>query len=291
MRPFGIGASSLGVLIASLMAGRGVKRRSLSLSGAVAAWGVGFLSIASGLRGMILLLFYIVGTAATKFRHGEKARRDATAQVGAERGPEQVLACSIVGVACSLCHVLLCGEERTIDFKESPLASSLTCGQIAHYAACLADTLASELGILANQQPILVTRPWTRVPPGTNGGITFSGTCWGGIGGLIIAAGTLCMDHLSGITAHYLETLAFGVLCGILGSLLDSILGALLQSSYYDDEKKCAHSGEEGEESVSKLRHISGTNILTNAQVNLVSVLATTFLGAHIVGPFVYGFF
>ena len=288
MLPFGLASSTLGFLVATALAARGVRRRSLSKSGAAAAWIVGFLSVAAGPRGMSLLLFYIVGTAATKFRHDEKARIDATAQVGAERGPSQVLACSAVGVVCSVWHAAVCGEEKSINFGEEPLASSLACAIISHYATCLSDTLASEMGILASHRPILITKPWVSVPAGTNGGITLSGTLWSGVGGLIIAIGVIVLDTMSGIAVSPLRTVIFGTICGLVGSLLDSLLGATLQSSYYDDEKHISHCGEEGNESTSKLRHISGINILTNALVNMLSVTLTTILGALYFGPLVY---
>ena len=287
MLPFGLASSTLGFLVATALAVRGVRRRSLSLSGAAAAWIVGFLSVAAGLRGFILLLFYIVGTAATKFRHDEKARIDATAQVGAERGPSQVLACSAVGVVCSVWHAAACGEERPINFGEEPLASSLACAIISHYATCLSDTLASEMGMLTSHTPILITKPWVSVPAGTNGGITLSGTLWSGVGGLIIAIGVVVVDTMSGIAVSPSRTMIFGTICGLVGSFLDSLLGAILQSSYYDDEKHVSHCGEEGNESTSKLRHISGINILTNAQVNFASLILTCALGA-LVGPLVY---
>ncbi len=46
--------------IASLMAYRGLKRKSLTRNGAVAAFLVGFLSLSCGPRGSLLLLFYLV---------------------------------------------------------------------------------------------------------------------------------------------------------------------------------------------------------------------------------------
>lgn len=286
MRPFGPFSIVVGAVVASALAYRGMKRKSLSPSGAFSAWFVGFLSLASGLRGMVLFQFYIFGTAATKYRHAEKTKKDASAQDGSIRGPSQVLACSIVAVGCSLVHTYYCGEEKEIDFALYPLASSLTCGVIAHYATCLADTLASELGILAAHDPILVTMPWKKVPPGINGGITMAGTMWSGIGGGLMGLGTVAMDSLSGIPIELGRTVAFGSICGFVGSLIDSVLGAILQSSYYDPDKKCVHSGEEG--NISKFQHISGVQVLTNAQVNLVSVIATTALGACVIGPRVF---
>ena len=126
------------------------------------------------------------------------------------------------------------------------------------------------------------------VPAGTNGGITLSGILWSGVGGLIIAIGVIVLDTMSGIAVSPLRTVIFGTICGLVGSLLDSLLGATLQSSYYDDEKHISHCGEEGNESTSKLRHISGINILTNAQVNMGSVILTCAFGGLYFGPLVY---
>ena len=60
MKPFDTKSTALGIVIASLMAIRGWKRKSLTPSGAIAAWIVGFCSISCGMRGFLLLLFYIV---------------------------------------------------------------------------------------------------------------------------------------------------------------------------------------------------------------------------------------
>ena len=59
-------------------------------------------------------------------------------------------------------------------FEESAIA----CGIIAHYATCLADTLASELGILSKSDPFFIVQPWKKVPPGTNGGVTLGVFFW-----------------------------------------------------------------------------------------------------------------
>ncbi|TBU36320.1 integral membrane protein DUF92-domain-containing protein, partial [Dichomitus squalens] len=52
-----------------------------------------------------------------------------------------------------------------------------------HFACCLGDTLASELGILSRSPPILITT-LKRVPPGTNGGLSVLGTLASVGGGL-----------------------------------------------------------------------------------------------------------
>lgn len=282
MQPFGLSSMAMGFSIAAAMAIRGTKRESLTPAGSVAALVVGFVSMSCGLRGFLLLLFYAVATKATKHKNDLKSRLDSCAAESSRRGPNQVLACSAVAVACQLGHVVWCGEERSIDFGEDSLASSFACAVIAHYAICLADTLASEMGILAERHDPVLIISGRKVPPGTNGGVTLSGTAYSALGGGIIGAGAVILDVISGLRTRPLACVAFGTACGILGSFVDSVLGATLQVTYFDKEKKqvCmpSHDGSVPPGAV----HVSGMNILTNAQVNLVSILLVSALGTLI---------
>lgn len=114
MLPFQPRSVLLAVLIATLLAVRAVKRKSLTKSGAVAAWCVGFLSVVTGLRGFVLLAFYQIGSSATKYKKSIKQSKDATAAESSARGASQVLACSIVAVALSLIRAWYCGEEAPV---------------------------------------------------------------------------------------------------------------------------------------------------------------------------------
>lgn len=282
MIPFSLPTVLLGAAVSTLAIGRGLKKKSLSKAGAAAAWLVGFLSVASGLRGFVLLFFYQIGSSATKYKKEWKEKRDATAAEGSQRGPSQVLACSAVAVILSMIHVYFCGEERPIDFAENPLASSLTCAVLAHHATCLADTLASELGMLSSTPPVLITAPWKQVPAGTNGGVTVWGTACSAIGGALMGIGTILMDYLSGLAVTRTAGLVvlYGTVCGLVGSLADSFLGAIIQGTYFDPETKRIHH-----ENVPGFKHIAGANILTNVQVNLLSIFFTTAIGGWFLGP------
>lgn len=271
----------LAFAIATLMAYRGYKRKSLTTNGAVTAWIVGFLSITLGMRGFLLLLFYIVGTKATKYKSTIKKQLDVSAEDSSCRGPSQVLACSIVGLVLQLIHFVYCGDDCSITFSsggDSQFASSLTCAIIAHHATNLADTLSSELGILSTSDPVLITNG-KKVPRGTNGGVSKTGLLCSILGGFIIGVGALLIDTMNGFDVQSVPIILFGIVCGALGSIIDSILGATLQITYFDQDKKVVSDTQKN-----NAVRIAGIDVLSNTQVNLVSVLITSALG-FIGGP------
>ena len=55
-----------------------------------------------------------VGTKATKYKSQIKSHIDQSAADSSCRGPGQVLACSVLGVALQLVHVYYYGEEQSI---------------------------------------------------------------------------------------------------------------------------------------------------------------------------------
>lgn len=153
--------------------------------------------------------------------------------------------------------------------------------------------------------PILITQPWKSVPHGTNGGITVWGTLWSIFGGTIIGIILLITDIISGLylpfyssgdtgidsnNNYWRQVVLYSSLCGFIGSMIDSILGALLQVSYYDIEKKCIYHSNSipSSSSSSSIKHISGIDLLSNEQVNFVSIILTCLLGGAILGPLIF---
>lgn len=110
-----------------------------------------------------------------------------------------------------------------------------------NYAAVAADTYSSELGILSKSKPRLITSPTFRVvPPGTNGGVTGTGLLAGVLGAFTIAVSSAAIlpfcaeaDTLSMLKSRAQWILAV-TMWGGLGSVLDSVLGGLLQASVVD---------------------------------------------------------
>lgn len=171
------------------------------------------------------------------------------------------------------------------DFQEHKYESILACAILSHHATCLADTLASELGILSNKDPFLITtfRP---VPAGCNGGVTMNGFFFSVLGGFLMGLGQLSMDIISGLEVQPLQVLLFASLSGLVGSILDSVLGATVQATYYDKEKKLIYCNRDDD--LKDVEQICGYNILTNAQVNALSVACTCMFGGIVLGPMIF---
>jgi uncharacterized membrane protein len=153
---------------------------------------------------------------------------------------------------------------------------------LGHFGCCLGDTLASELGILSKSPPRLVTT-WKVVPPGTNGGMSFAGTVWSAVGGAVIGTVlgvSLLVENRACDWWILVETVIWGGFAGVFGSLLDSVLGATVQKTRYSvDRRLVLQDGGNDERDV---KVISGMDLLTNNQVNLLSSFLTALLvGAH----------
>jgi len=303
MDPFGSRALITASVFSTLLALRAVKKKSLTPAGALAGFAVGFTLVATGLRGLTLFFFYQLGSWATKYKTSVKAALDETVATASVRGSSQVLAVSVLAVALSVYHAVAYGEERAWSFDrkndQQYQASSISAAILAHHAISLGDTLASEMGMATgtpNRLVRLVLPPFPLVPPGTNGGVTINGTVWSILGGFLCSVFNLWMDSISNIwptddgvwTEYVPRVLLFGAICGGVGSLLDSILGATLQMTYWDEESKqvCHEPKLDGHGKPRK--HIAGLYpFLSNEEVNFVSVVMTSLLGGWVVAPII----
>lgn len=125
----------------------------------------------------------------------------------------------------------------------------LPLGIIAHYAAATADTFSSELGILSATPPILwFAFPPRPVPRGTNGGITQFGLSAGAGGAGIIGIVAVLMTPLcyGWGTTEKIRLIGLTAAWGAIGSLVDSLLGAVLQASVVEAQSGKIVEGDEG---------------------------------------------
>jgi len=101
-------------------------------------------------------------------------------------------------------------------------------GFAAALASVTADTWATELGVLSKTQPQLITTG-QRVPKGTSGAVSLTGS-------LAAAGGALLIALTAGLVGSGYFTpgvLAAITLAGILGAYFDSFIGATVQAIYY----------------------------------------------------------
>ncbi|KAH8879987.1 hypothetical protein GQ53DRAFT_17145 [Thozetella sp. PMI_491] len=227
---------------------------------------------------VLLAVFFLAATRATHVKEEHKAKLtvNATGASGGE-GPRthvQVLANSVMASFFSLLHAYQL-RLRDRDLAAATSASEATAfgtkcfswggdllviGIIANYACVSADTFSSELGILAKSQPRLITSLTLRkVPRGTNGGVSLLGLGAGLLGSIIIVTASMlfmpfCSEatsqRIGGGIAWTLEQrriLILGLTAwGLLGSVLDSILGGLFQRSVKDIRSGKIVEGEGG---------------------------------------------
>ncbi|GFR42542.1 hypothetical protein Agub_g3449 [Astrephomene gubernaculifera] len=164
--------------------------------------------------------------------------------------------------------------------------TALMGGFLGYYACCCGDTWASELGPLSADTPVLITsmRPVRR---GTNGGVTLLGLSASIFGGMFVGlvfylAGLLSptlwiFSSQRALAAAQWRLIPLGLMAGLLGSGLDSLLGATLQFSGYH-----AASGRIVSAPGPGVERIAGRPLLSNNGVNALSASATAALTAFV---------
>jgi uncharacterized protein (TIGR00297 family) len=265
-----LGQTTLGTAVAYKVAKGGLKRGSLNRDGAIAAFTVAALAFSCSFRsGITLLCFYKTGSMLTKYGAAvkQKLEEDYVAGEG-QRGAGQVLACSAIAVACAILRRVFVGTDGPLSLGVGELeclGNRLTLAFVAFFGCCAGDTYASELGILSKSPPRLVTKPWKVAKPGTNGGISALGTAASAGGG--IAMGLCHGLFMFPPSLREAAALAYvGLLAGAGGSLVDSLLGATVQASYFCSEKQ-----KIVKRPTATTTHVSGLPVLSNEMVNFVS--------------------
>jgi uncharacterized protein (TIGR00297 family) len=222
-----------GLLAAAAVSSAAFGLRWLSAGGALAAALLGTLVF--GLGGLpwalVLLAFFVSASLlSVSFRRQKRQRGGERGVKGSRRDAAQVLANGGVAGLAVLSTLLV---PRT-DF-----AWLAFCGALA---AATADTWATEIGLTSLVPPRSLAG-WRPVEAGTSGGVTIRGLLGGVYGALFIAL--IAAVLAPGAAAPGLRPAVFGLsvmIAGLLGSWMDSLLGATLQAVYY-----CPSSQQETE--------------------------------------------
>ena len=94
------------------------------------------------------------------------------------------------------------------------------------FVAAFADTVSSEIGMLSKSDPVSIIT-FKKIQQGLSGGVSILG-----IAAAIFASLLFSLILVRGTLIEIL----FVVLLGSVGSMLDSLLGAVFQAKYYLDE-------------------------------------------------------
>ena len=207
------------ILVASLLLVSKL-RDMLDLSGLLAAMVVG---LTVSLLGhwtwlVILVVFLFVGSMATKWRFEEKRALAIQESNEGARGWRNVMA---NGAAASLVAIMSWFGEGDWHYL------AVTCS----VSVALSDTLASEIGSLDLRTRSIITLE--AVPPGTNGGMSPTGTVAALLGALIIAGGAVLLAPVFGESMGATSIFVTVTIVGWLGCQVDSVLGELLENKGY----------------------------------------------------------
>jgi uncharacterized membrane protein len=274
--------------------------------------------------GFTLLSFYLLGSKATKIGHERKARLERNyiaskengesenhkAKSGGQRDWVQVCCNGLGGAVPSFAFrtmytsqwqngkawcLLRSARPNSIaasflhfgfyqHVSSSPLPRLLSLFALGHFACCMGDTLASEMGILSKSPPRLILAPSRKVPAGTNGGLSILGTLGSLMGGAFIGlvAGFTLLYIDNPACHHYsgknplLKIIVLGAMAGLGGSMIDSFLGATLQRTWYHKQSKQVLLGRlPSRANPQEWQVITGRDVLSNNSVNLLSSLLT----------------
>lgn len=251
-----------GAALASVIALIAWRAHALRPSGAVAALVIGTAAMAAGWDWGILVVFYFVSSSAlSRFRSGDKDARTAgrVEKTGA-RDAWQVMA---NGALFALSAAMYAYEPRQLwQFTA-----------IGALAASAADTWATELGVLSPSRPhsILTLQP---VEPGVSGGVSAYGFAAAVAAASFIAFVARALGWPS-------ASLIAALVGGLGGCVLDSVLGAALQS-----RRRCATCDVATEQRIhrcgSATVHVGGIGALDNDGVNFLATAGGAAVGVAV---------
>lgn len=183
----------------------------ISARGAAGGLFVGIpIYLCLGPQGFAVLVFFVAGgSSLTRIGYGRKSRTARAEQHGGRRGARNALANAGVAVACALLYAL-------------DASAAFSAAYVAAVGAAFADTAESEVGQLSRYPPRLVTN-LRKVPPGTDGAVSLTGT----LAGIAAAGLTAALGWTLGLVASPAATLLVA-LAAFLGTVADSVVGARL---------------------------------------------------------------
>jgi uncharacterized protein (TIGR00297 family) len=213
-----VARAAIGLVVAALIALVGLRARALTGSGAIAAVFVGSAVYAGAGLACAAALIMFFGTGSVLSHAGANG----AAGSGAKRDARQVLANGGIAALCALASAAF----RWLGLQHA--ADGLVLAAIVSIAGVAGDTWASEIGSRAGGRPRLITT-FAEVQPRTNGAVTWLGTAAALAGGALVGL----TAALFGFGGSVMIGTAIGAASGLVGSTIDSLLGASVQSIWH----------------------------------------------------------
>lgn len=239
--------------------------KRLTFKGAIAAAMVGSLIwIGGGFYAWGLLgVFFITSSFWSSYKDERKYHLYHLHEKGGQRDVIQVIANGGVAAFCCLSYLLF-GQEYFL------------LGTTVSIAAATADTWASEIGVLSSKPPrsLLTMKP---IQTGMSGGVSLLGTF-----SQIVGSSLIAILSLIGLKFFYqlpMEWMTVFLLIsgmGVLGSIIDSLLGAYVQAKY--ECRICQLETERLYHHGVKTKLVKGIPFMTNDIVNLLSNVMVVML-------------
>lgn len=202
----------VGGLVASMVSVVAYRLRWVDVSGALAGGVLATVITAClYLPGLgIFGAFFVLGSLATRLGAVEKQALGIAQEAGGRRSARNALANAGVPALLAVFAVT------------TGAAGPLSVAFVAAFAAATADTLSSEIGQVWGGRPVMITsgHPIAR---GTDGGITWTGSLAGLLGG----GGIATLGWAVGL--HGTMAILWVTLAAVVGNFLDSWLGATLE--------------------------------------------------------------
>jgi uncharacterized protein (TIGR00297 family) len=204
---------------------------------------------------ILLFTFFLVSGIATRYKYEQKRRMGVAEGLAGTRGWRNVVANGALSMALAVAYGLT-------SFR--PFAYAY----LGAVSTSMADTLATELGLLNPYEPRLITHLTRTVPAGTSGAVSPYGEV-----ATLLGAGVLSeVAWVIGFGSRESIVPILVLVGGFLGSTFDSLLGATIQLTYLCGVcgrrvEKPLHCGKEAS-------HASGLRFMDN---NVVNFLATLF--------------
>lgn len=237
------------------------RKRSISLDGAAVALITGaILYYCGGIYVYLALIgFFILGSLVSKISNSYKETVKKKSSESKGRNAIQVLSNSLPALIFSFLYYI------SSDSLYLLLAFVI-------FAGASADTFGSEIGSLSKRKVISLVG-FREVPRGLSGGVSLLGLIASALGALILSLFAYPGFGKSGII--------FCASLGFIGSLIDSILGALIQRKYRTKEGSLSDfPANLGDEPVMGLDFVSNNtvNLLTLSILGLLAYYLLNFL-------------